>query len=122
MPLTRRELLSALAATAASAALTEMSSGAPPLSPSVGERVGDETLRINASRLQQSLEGLSVFGRPDGGTFADGVSRVAYSDADVAGRKYAMQLMHDAGLDPRVDAGGNITATRLGSDSSLKPI
>ena len=122
MPLTRRELLSALAATAASAALTEMSSGAPPLSPSVGERVGDETLRINASRLQQSLEGLSVFGRPDGGTFADGVSRVAYSDADVAGRKYAMQLMHDAGLDPRVDAGGNITATRPGSDSSLKPI
>jgi hypothetical protein len=27
---------------------------------------------------------------PAGGTFADGVSRTAYSDADVAGRRYVM--------------------------------
>ena len=72
--------------------------------------------------MQQSLEGLSVFGRPTGGTFADGVSRTAYSDADVAGRKYAMDLMRSAGLDPHIDAAGNISATRPGTDPSLKPI
>ena len=44
---------------------------------------------INPGRLQQSLVELSKFGRRAGGTFADGVSRVAYSDADVAGRAYA---------------------------------
>ncbi len=79
-------------------------------------------MRINAARLQQHLEELSVFGRPAGGTFADGVSRVAYSDADVAGRKYAMGLMRDAGLDPHIDTAGNISAVRPGSDPSLKPI
>ena len=36
------------------------------------------------------LEALSVFGRPAGETFADGVSRVAYSEADIAGRQYVM--------------------------------
>jgi len=66
------------------------------------------SLRINPTRLQQNLEALSVYGRPAGGTFADGVSRVAYSDADIAGRKYAMDLMREAELEPRVDAGGNI--------------
>jgi N-carbamoyl-L-amino-acid hydrolase len=78
-------------------------------------------VRIDTARLQQSPEGLSVYGRPAGGSFADGVSRVAYSDADVGGRKYAMDLMRAAGLDPRIDAAGNITAFREGSDRSLKP-
>ena len=53
--------------------------------------------RIDAARLRADLEGLSVFGRPAGGTFADGVSRVAYSDADVAGRAYVMGLLREAG-------------------------
>ncbi len=78
--------------------------------------------RIDAARLQATLEQLSTFGRPAGGSFADGVSRVAYSDADVAGRAYAMGLMRDAGLDPHIDAAGNITGTRAGSDPALKPI
>lgn len=77
---------------------------------------------INAGRLQQSLEELSKFGRRAGGSFADGVSRVAYSDADIAGRAYAMQLMRNAGLNPSVDAAGNLTGRRSGSDPSLKPI
>ena len=79
-------------------------------------------MRIDAARLQQSLEELSVYGRPANGTFADGVSRVAYSDADVAGRKYAVDLMRAAGLQPRIDAGGNIFGSRDGTDRSLKPI
>lgn len=78
--------------------------------------------RVNASRLRADLEGLSVFGRPAGGTFADGVSRLGYSDADVAGRRFVMDLMGGAGLEPRVDAAGNIFARRAGQQDSLPPI
>src|SRR5689334_8616119 len=78
--------------------------------------------RVNAARLRQHLEELSVFGRPAGGTFADGVSRVAYSDADVAGRAYVTKLIESAGLKPRVDAAGNIFARRDGSGNSLPPV
>jgi len=112
VPITRRELLSGLTALCASPAFTGLSFA----------QGADSGLRIDAARLQHSLEGLSIYGRPAGGTFADGVSRVAYSDADVAGRKYAMDLMHAAGLEPRIDAGGNIFGVRAGSDRSLKPI
>ena len=63
-----------------------------------------------------------MFGRPAGGTFADGVSRVAYSEADVAGRKYVMDLMRAAGLEPRVDPAGNIFGRRPGREPSLPPI
>lgn len=79
-------------------------------------------LRANGSHLRQSLEGLSVFGRPAGGSFADGVSRLGYSDADVAGRAYAMDLMRAAGLEPRVDPAGNILARRKGAEDGLPPI
>jgi beta-ureidopropionase / N-carbamoyl-L-amino-acid hydrolase len=78
--------------------------------------------RVNAARLRQHLQALSVFGRPAGGTFADGVSRVAYSDADAAGRRYAMSLMEAAGLKPRIDAAGNIVARRAGADNSLPSV
>src|SRR5215469_4566161 len=78
--------------------------------------------RVNGARLRQHLEELSVFGRPAGGTFADGVSRIAYSDADVAGRAYAMKLIEAAGLKPRIDAAGNIVARREGTDNSLPPV
>ena len=78
--------------------------------------------RIDAARLRQELEALSVFGRPAGGTFADGVSRVAYSEADVAGREYVIGLMRESGLEPRIDPAGNIFAARPGQDASLRPI
>ena len=78
--------------------------------------------RVDGLALRQRIEALSVFGRPSGGTFADGVSRVAYSDADVAGRRYTMDLMRATGLDPRVDPAGNIFGRRAGTDASLPPI
>jgi N-carbamoyl-L-amino-acid hydrolase len=62
-----------------------------------------------------------MFGRPSGGTFADGVSRVAYSDGDVAGRRYTIDLMRAAGLNPRVDPAGNIFGRRAGTDAALPP-
>jgi N-carbamoyl-L-amino-acid hydrolase len=78
--------------------------------------------RVDAAVLRRRIEELSVFGRPAGGAFADGVSRVAYSDADLAGRRYVMNLMAAAGLPPRVDAAGNIFGRRAGSVASAPPI
>jgi N-carbamoyl-L-amino-acid hydrolase len=78
--------------------------------------------RIDAGALRSRIERLSTFGRPAGGSFASGVSRIAYSDADVEGRGYVMGLMRSAGLQPRIDPAGNIFAIRRGTESSLPPI
>jgi len=112
MLITRRELLSSVVAVAASAALPDLSFA----------QARKSDLRINADRLLHSLEELSVFGRPAGGTFSDGVSRVAFTDADVAGRNYAMQLMRAFGMEPRIDPAANIFGLRPGSAHNLKPI
>lgn len=76
-------------------------------------------LRVNGARINEHLSELSQYGRnPQGG-----VSRVAYTPADVQGREYAMKLMKDAGLaDVHIDAAGNIVGSRAGSDPSLKPL
>lgn len=51
-----------------------------------------------------------MFGRPDGGTFESGVSRVAYSDADRAARAWLLDEVRTAGLTPRIDPAGNVFA------------
>jgi N-carbamoyl-L-amino-acid hydrolase len=79
-------------------------------------------VEVDAMTLRQRIEALSAFGRPAGGSFADGVSRVAYSDADVAGREYVMGLMRAARLMPRIDPAGNIFGRREGADPKLEPI
>src|SRR5262245_27185866 len=78
--------------------------------------------RVDGAALRSRLERLSQFGRPAGGSFADGVSRVAYSDADLQGREYVIGLMRAAGLDTRIDPAGSIFGRRPGGDASLKPI
>ena len=83
-------------------------------------RRGDGVPRTDAARLRSQLERLSEFGRPAGGTFADGVSRIAYTEADVGGRAYVMSLMRDAGLTPRIDPAGNIFG-RLQSSTNPQP-
>ncbi|HET7151329.1 MAG TPA: M28 family peptidase, partial [Candidatus Acidoferrum sp.] len=112
MHVNRRELLHGVAAACLVSALPTCCSA----------EAGTPDLRIDAARLRRRLEELSVFGRPAGGTFADGVSRIAYSDADVGGRNYAMQAMADAGLKPRIDPAGNIFGARAGTDASLPRI
>ena len=112
MPIHRRDFASSLAVATVAAAF-----------PCLGFcQEAASGLRINADRLRKNLEGLSLYGRPEGGTFADGVTRVGFSDACVAGRNYAMQLMRGFGMEPRVDPVGNIFGSRAGSDQSLKPI
>lgn len=72
----------------------------------------------NDARIQQHITELSKFGaNPQGG-----VSRVAFSDADIAGRQYVRKLMQEAGLVVRIDAAGNIIGRREGRDPKLPPI
>jgi N-carbamoyl-L-amino-acid hydrolase len=73
---------------------------------------------LDAARLNANLKALSAFGTNPAG----GVSRVAYSEFDKAGRSYAMGLMREAGLDVSVDFAGNIWGRRAGTVASLKPI
>jgi len=71
-----------------------------------------------SQRLQQRIAELSKFGtNPEGG-----VSRVAFSAADIAGREYITGLMREAGLEVRVDTAGNIIGRREGSDPKLPAI
>ena len=75
-------------------------------------------LRVNGPRIMTHLNGLAEFGKnPQGG-----VSRLAYSDADVKGREYVMGLMRAAQLDVSLDAAGNIIGRRAGSAGNLLPL
>ncbi|MEE9501647.1 MAG: Zn-dependent hydrolase [Candidatus Aminicenantaceae bacterium] len=75
-------------------------------------------LRVNSQRLEQRITALAEFGKNAHG----GLDRVAFSDADIRGRKYLISLMKDAGLDVRVDEAGNIIGHREGQEPDLPPI
>ncbi len=68
------------------------------------------TPTIDAARLRNRLERLSYHGRPPGGTFADGVNRVAYSVADLTARAWLIDEIKGMDVVPRIDAAGNIFA------------
>src|SRR6185503_3418343 len=75
------------------------------------------TPRVNGERLNAHVQALSAYGKnPEGG-----VSRVAYSDADKAGRAVVMDWMRAAKREPTIDFAGNIIARRAGRDASRKP-
>ena len=75
-------------------------------------------LRVNSSRLMEHLNGLAEFGKnPQGG-----VSRLAYSDADLKGREYVIGLMRASQLDVSIDAAGNIIGRSGGRDDKLLPL
>ena len=71
---------------------------------------------VDGGRLRRRIEALSTFGRPAGGTFASGVSRVAYSEADVAARAWLIEEIRAAGFTPRLDPAGNVFV-RVGEGS-----
>lgn len=75
-------------------------------------------LRVNGERIMEHLNALAEFGKnPQGG-----VSRVAYSAADLSGREYVIALMRTAELEVSVDAAGNISGRRPGTDETLRPL
>ena len=73
--------------------------------------------RVNAARLNGWLAKFDSIGRTPGG-----INRVAYSEADLAGRAFTLDLFREAGFTPRVDTAGNIFGRLDGTDRSLKPI
>lgn len=79
----------------------------PPATPGAGSRAVNEHL-AELSHIGANPEG--------------GVSRVAFSDADAAGRAYVRRLMEAAGLTVRVDTAGNLIGRREGSDPKLPAI
>ena len=72
---------------------------------------------INADRLNRTLKELGRIGETP-----QGMQRLAFSPADVAGRDYTIALMRRAGLETRIDPAGNIIGRRPGADPSLPAI
>ncbi|WP_439475168.1 Zn-dependent hydrolase [Algoriphagus formosus] len=77
-----------------------------------------QDIRVNSNRLDSTLMQLATFGKNDLG----GSDRVAYSDYDVKGRAYVIDLMKKAGLEVSIDFAGNIIGKKAGKNPGLKPI
>lgn len=82
-----------------------------------GRRSADPPLRVNGDRLTGWLARFDSIGRTPGG-----INRVAYSDADLAGRAFTLDLFRQAGLDPQIDSAGNIRGLIPGIGGSRPPI
>lgn len=76
------------------------------------------SLRVDEDRIARRIFELAKIGINERGENY----RVAYSDGDLEGRTYFMDLMKKAGLDVSIDAAGNIIGKRAGKDASKKPI
>ena len=75
-------------------------------------------LRIDASRLWQSLMDLASIGA----TPLGGVRRITLTDLDRQGRDRVVEWFRAAGLEVRVDPIGNIFGRRAGRDPSRPPV
>ena len=77
-----------------------------------------DPIKVNAQRIETRIGELAKFGKDANGAGY----RVAYTQGDIDGRAWFMQLMKNAGLEPTIDSGGNIIGKRKGKNNSLKPI
>jgi len=80
--------------------------------------IAETSLEASAARMESRIKALSQFGRNADG----GVDRVAYSEADLAGRAYIIEEMKKLGLSVTIDATGNILGKRDGTEPDLHPI
>lgn len=62
-------------------------------------------ITICQKRLRADIEQINALGRIDG---QPGINRISFSDADMAGRRWLMRRMEDAGLKTRMDSLGNV--------------
>lgn len=77
-----------------------------------------DPIKVNEKRIEQRIFELAEFGKNEKGENY----RVAYSQGDIEGRAYFMDLMRKASLEVHVDYAGNIIGKRAGKDPSKKPI
>ena len=73
---------------------------------------------VNGDRLIEHLNAMANIGKDPAG----GISRVAYSEADLRGREYVIGLMRAAGLTTSIDSAGNISGRRAGTAPGLPPL
>ena len=78
----------------------------------------EAVLSVSSQRIESRIFELAKFGKDANGRGY----RVAYTNGDIEGRAWFMELMKKAGLDPTIDAGGNIIGKRKGKNPTLKPI
>lgn len=64
-----------------------------------------DAVAIDLDRLKSDIEAVNEIGRIAG---QPGINRVSFSDADMAGRRWLMGRMEEAGLQARIDAVGNV--------------
>jgi N-carbamoyl-L-amino-acid hydrolase len=74
--------------------------------------------RVNEQRIANRIVELSKFGMDEKGHGY----RVAFTKGDIEGRAWFIGLMKNAGLEVRIDTGGNIIGKRIGKNPLLKPI
>ena len=73
-------------------------------------------ITVNGERLLRRMDELASIGaRPDGG-----VTRLAFSEADLKGRSYVELAMRDIGLEVRIDPLGNLFGIRKSSWEGLQ--
>jgi N-carbamoyl-L-amino-acid hydrolase len=77
-----------------------------------------DSLRVNGERLWRSLMDLARIGATPKG----GVKRLALTEIDRAGRDRFVAWAREAGLEPRVDAIGNIFVKRRGAQPDADPV
>lgn len=80
-----------------------MSNGTDADMPTSGRSSTVRRLRVDGNRLWDDLKALSQIGRG-----SRGVSRLAFSLADMEGRRWLMKRFGDAGIHPRMDRYGNV--------------
>jgi N-carbamoyl-L-amino-acid hydrolase len=79
---------------------------------------GIPMLAIKPDRLLADLEAYAGIGADPQG----GVTRLAYSEADLQARQRFVEQTEAAGLTPRTDAVGNLFARRPGREGELAPV
>ena len=75
------------------------------------------SLNINSRRLNQTLLELGQIG-----STPQGMQRLAFTEYDIQARNMTLSLMHQAGLQTRIDTAGNIIARKEGISPDLAAI
>jgi beta-ureidopropionase / N-carbamoyl-L-amino-acid hydrolase len=107
----RRQFVQHAAALAALPAVGSLAGGVTPAG------AQNKPLTVNGARLNGWLAQFDAIGRTPGG-----INRVAYSEADLAGRAFTRELFAQSGLQLRLDTAGNMLARVPGTDARLAPI
>ncbi|MDE2793286.1 MAG: Zn-dependent hydrolase [Gemmatimonadota bacterium] len=120
-PHPRRGFLKVAAALAA-ALPARLAAGSPTHGGSLPTRDGGplhpQPPRVDGERLNAIVRVFRQFGGTDDG----GTTRLAYSNEDIEGRRYASQAMGQSGLEVSVDLAGNLIGRRPGTDPAALPI